>query len=90
MHLDRPSSDRTPFLSKYNAETLYYDLTAPKFIGALQGNADTATKFNSTRKIELTGAVTGSATTDGSNGWIINTSVTVPVTLSRAQLINTE
>ena len=90
MHLDRPNSARTPFLSKYNAETLYYDLTAPKFIGALQGNADTATKFNSTRKIELTGAVTGSATTDGSNGWTINTSVTVPVTLSRAQLISTE
>ena len=75
MHLDRPSSDRTPFLSKYNAETLYYDLTAPKFIGALQGNADTATKFNSTRKIELTGAVTGSATTDGSSGWTISTTV---------------
>ena len=75
MHLDRPSSNRTPFLSKYSDETLYYNLTAPKFIGALQGNADTATKFSSTRKIELTGAVTGSATTDGSNGWTISTSV---------------
>ncbi len=43
MHLDRPYSGRTPFLSKYAAETLYYDLTAPKFIGSLQGNASTAT-----------------------------------------------
>lgn len=51
------------------------NVTASKFIGALQGNADTATKFNSTRKIELTGAVTGSATTDGSSGWTISTTV---------------
>lgn len=43
MHLDRPDPSKNPFLSKYNAETLYYNLTAPKFIGALEGNADTAT-----------------------------------------------
>ena len=46
MHLDRPYSGRNPFLSKYTAEKLYYNLTAPKFIGALQGNADTATNAN--------------------------------------------
>ena len=40
MHLDRPYSGRNPFLSKYAAETLYYNLTAPKFIGDLQGKAD--------------------------------------------------
>lgn len=34
MHLNRPNSSGMPFLSKYNAETLYYDLTAPKFIGS--------------------------------------------------------
>ena len=34
MHLTRPDPSKTPFLSKYNAETLYYDLTAPKFIGS--------------------------------------------------------
>ena len=44
MHLDRPDSSRTPFLSKYGAETLYYNLTAPGFIGNLTGNASTATK----------------------------------------------
>ena len=32
-----------PYVSKLRAESLYYDLTAPKFIGPLQGNADTAT-----------------------------------------------
>lgn len=35
MHLDRPDSRRNPFLSKYGEETLYYNLTAPKFIGSL-------------------------------------------------------
>lgn len=39
MHLDRPYSGRNPFLSKYTAETLYYNLTAPKFIGDLEGKA---------------------------------------------------
>lgn len=42
MHLDRPYSGRNPFLSKYAAEELYYPLTAPKFIGNLQGTADAA------------------------------------------------
>lgn len=48
MHLDRPDSRRNPFVSKYNEETLYYDLTAPNFIGNLIGNANTATKANIT------------------------------------------
>ncbi len=47
IHLDRPDSSRTPFLSKYQAERLYYDLTAPNFIGNLTGN--------------VTGNVSGSA-----------------------------
>lgn len=45
MHLERPNPGRNPFLSKYAAEELYYPLTAPKFIGGLQGNADTATEI---------------------------------------------
>ena len=44
MHLDRPYSGRNPFLSKYAAEELYYPLTAPKFVGSLQGTADAAKK----------------------------------------------
>ena len=42
MHLDRPYSGRNPFLSKYAAETLYYPLTAPSFVGPLTGNATSA------------------------------------------------
>lgn len=42
MHLDRPYSGRNPFLSKYAPEELYYPLTAPKFIGDLQGTSDAA------------------------------------------------
>lgn len=37
MALDRPNSRRTPFISKYIKEKLYYDLEAPSF---------TASKFN--------------------------------------------
>ena len=40
---------------------------------SVSGNAGSATKFNSTRKIELTGDVTGSDTKDGSSGWSITT-----------------
>lgn len=58
MHLDRPDSSRNPFVSKYAAETLYYNLTAPKFIGALQGNADTA------GELTLGTQVTGSTVND--------------------------
>lgn len=32
--LSRPNPNNTPFLSKYGAETLYYPLTAPNFIGS--------------------------------------------------------
>ena len=44
MRLERPDSSKTPFLSKYGSETLYYPLTAPQFNGNLSGNALTATK----------------------------------------------
>lgn len=38
-------------------------------------SATTATKFSSARKIELTGDITGSDTQDGSNGWLIATTI---------------
>lgn len=41
------------------------NVTAPKFIGALQGNADTASKWATARKLSLTGDVTGETTFDG-------------------------
>ena len=34
MHLTRPDPSNVPFVSKYSKQTLYYDLTAPKFIGS--------------------------------------------------------
>lgn len=42
------------------------NVTAPKFIGALQGNADTASKWATARTFSLTGDVTGETTIDGS------------------------
>lgn len=79
LHLDRPSSNRNPFLSKYSPETLYYDLTAPNFIGNLSGNATSATtaatadKLTTGRTITLSGSVTGSTTFDGSGNVTIAT-----------------
>ena len=72
MHLDRPYCGRNPFLSKYAAETLYYPLTAPSFVGRLQGTADAAAKLATARRITFTGAATGSATFDGSEDVTVN------------------
>lgn len=33
MHLDRPLANEVPYVTKYAPQTLYYDLTAPNFIG---------------------------------------------------------
>lgn len=47
-------------------------VTAPKFIGALQGNANTATEFSSNATVTLTGDTTG--VSDGSKkSWSITT-----------------
>lgn len=51
------------------------NVTATKFIGPLQGNADTATKLKTARTISLTGDATGSVSFDGS----ANASITVTV-----------
>lgn len=48
-------------------------LTAKSFIGALKGNADTATKLATARTISLTGSVTGSGSFDGSGNLSITT-----------------
>lgn len=53
--------------------TDYMNVTAGKFIGDLQGNADTATKLATARTIALTGSVTGSGTFDGSGNLSITT-----------------
>ena len=51
------------------------ELHSAKFVGALNGNADTATNFNSARTITLVGDVTGSASSNGASGWSITTTV---------------
>lgn len=50
-------------------------VVAPKFTGALNGNAATATKLFTERKINITGNATGSAGFDGSGNVNINTTV---------------
>ena len=49
------------------------NFSAGTITATLSGNATSAGKFNSNRTIKLTGAVTGSATADGSSGWEIAT-----------------
>lgn len=60
---------------KIPGDTMTGNLTAPTFIGTLNGNADTATKLSSTRTISLTGDVSGSGTFDGSGDLSINATV---------------
>lgn len=50
-------------------------VTANTFVGALSGNASTSSKWATARTLSLTGAVTGSATIDGSGNVSLATSV---------------
>lgn len=66
-------------------------VVAPKFTGALNGNAATATKLQTARALSLTGKAAGSATFDGSANAAINvTSVNADTAskLSTARKIN--
>ena len=66
-------------------------VTAPNFIGSLNGNAATATKLQTPRTLSLTGKAAGSATFDGSANASINvTSVNADTAskLSTARKIN--
>lgn len=61
MHLDRPDSIRNPFVSKYGAETLYYPLTAPRFIGSVTGDVS-GTASNVTGTVAVANGGTGKTT----------------------------
>lgn len=50
-------------------------IRANKFKGPLEGNADTATKFSSSKTISLSGDVSGTGSSDGGSQWEITTSV---------------
>ena len=58
------------------------DIQATTFFGALSGNASTATTLQSSRTIELTGDVTGSASFDGS----ANASITATIAANSVAL----
>lgn len=51
------------------------NFSAGTITATLSGNASTATKFSSAKTIALTGAVTGSVSSDGTNGWSIATTL---------------
>lgn len=51
------------------------DFTATKFIGNLQGNADSATRLQTPRRIELIGDVTGQVNFDGTGNVTMATTV---------------
>ena len=88
------------FVTPTRTATLLYEsgntsfpgkVTAPNFIGSLNGNAATATKLQTPRTLSLTGKATGSATFDGSANAAINvTSVNADTAskLSTARKIN--
>lgn len=67
---------RTATLLDANGNTSFPGkVTAPNFTGGLNGNAATATKLSTARKINITGNATGSTSFDGSGDVIISTTV---------------
>lgn len=85
MNLDRPDPSKTPVLSKYRPETLYYPLTCPEFKGSLTGTATNATNDSNGNKITSTYikelSASGQTITytkgDGSTGTITTQAVSV-------------
>ena len=72
---DKNGADITATYLKKAGGTATGDITAPNFKGNLSGNADTATKLSTARKINITGNATGAANFDGSSDVSINTTV---------------
>lgn len=75
MNLDRPDPSKTPLLSKYRPETLYYPLTCPEFKGNLTGNATKDGNGNTITSTYIKGlSASGQTVTytkgDGSTGTI--------------------
>jgi hypothetical protein len=61
-----PEPDESAFIDTTHPSFAIADFQANNFIGALQGNANTATALATARTIQLSGDVTGSASFDGS------------------------
>lgn len=64
-----------PTTSSTTNQIVLYLNQASKFPSGIEGNASTASSFNSARTIALTGDVTGSASSNGASGWSIATTV---------------
>jgi hypothetical protein len=54
-------TDKITIAGKTGNTTFVGTVTSPTFIGALTGNASTATKFASAQSVTLTGDTTGTA-----------------------------
>lgn len=72
---DKNGADITATYLKKAGDTATGDITAPNFKGNLSGNADTASKLSTARKISITGNASGNTTFDGSGDISINTTV---------------
>lgn len=59
----------------YNSDFTYDPSINTLRVHAISGNAATASQFNSTRTIKLTGNVTGSVSSTGASGWDIKTTI---------------
>lgn len=70
-----PEPDASAFIDTGHASFNLADIAAGTFIGALQGNADTATTLETARTIELAGDVAGSVSFDGSQNVVITATV---------------
>ena len=82
MNLDRPDPSKTPLLSKYRPETLYYPLTCPEFKGNLTGNATKDGNGNTITSTYIKGlSASGQTVTytkgDGSTGTITTQDTTI-------------
>ena len=63
-------------------------IKANYFIGALTGNADTATKLKTAVSVTLSGDTTGTASSDGSTSWALATTTKYMTNLGRKTSMN--
>ena len=70
-----PEPDETAFIDTTHASFNLANIQAGTFIGALQGNADTASTLATGRTIALSGDVAGSVTFNGSQNVTITTTI---------------
>lgn len=70
-----PEPDASAFIDTGHVSFNLADIAAGTFIGALQGNADTASTLETARTIEISGDVAGSVSFDGSQNVVISATI---------------